>query len=105
MYVFVHVRTTCIVYIFKHANIYNLPHCIRPTVVTAMWNAGCSVQDTQVVTGHKKEDSVKQCSKRVDDVQKEEYSRISARSFNDSILSSETTDKQEEKIRRHVQDF
>ena len=66
-------------------------HCIRPTVVTTMWNAGCNLQDIQVVTGHEREDSVKRYLKRVDDVKKEEYSRVLSHSFNESILSSETT--------------
>ena len=39
-------------------------HCIRPTVVTKMWNAGCNLQDIQVVTGHKREDSVKRFERR-----------------------------------------
>ena len=66
-------------------------HCIRPTVVTKMWNAGCNLQDIQVVTGHKREDSVKRYLKRVDDVKKEEYSRVLSNCFNESILSNETT--------------
>ena len=57
-------------------------HCIRPTVVTAMWNSGCSVQDIQNVTGQKKEDSVKRYLKRVGDDKKKEYSRVLSNSFN-----------------------
>ena len=57
-------------------------HCIRPTVVTTMWNSGCSVQDIQNVTGQKKEDSVKRYLKRVGDDKKKEYSRVLSNSFN-----------------------
>ena len=76
------------------------PHCIRPTVVTTMWNSGFSVQDIQNVTGHKKEDSVKRYLKRVGDGKKEEYSRVLSQSFNHSVVAREDEVATNNKIRK-----
>lgn len=49
-------------------------HCIRPTVVSSLFNRGFTAQDIQCVTGHKREDSVKRYMRRVCDAKKMGYS-------------------------------
>ena len=69
-------------------------HCIRPTVVTTMFNCGLAVNDIQCVTGHKNKDSVKRYLRVVGDKKKKEYSDALNRCFNeeqDQISSSSTS--------------
>ena len=58
-------------------------HCIRPTVVTTMFNCGLAVNDIQCVTGHKNKDSVKRYLRAVGDKKKKKYSEALNRCFNE----------------------
>ena len=56
-------------------------HCIRPTVVTNMFNQGMRVEDIQNITGHKNKDSVKRYLKHVSDDKKSKYSAALSNGF------------------------
>ena len=56
-------------------------HCIRPTVVTNMFNQGMRVEDIQNITGHKNKDSVKRYLKHVRDDKKSKYSAALSNGF------------------------
>ena len=56
-------------------------HCIRPTVVSQLFNAGVPTTDIQCVTGHKNQDSVKRYIKRIDDSKKQMLSKNLHKSF------------------------
>jgi hypothetical protein len=51
-------------------------HCIRATVVCELKNRDVTVEDIQLVTGHKRRDSVERYVKRVSDTKKKRLSDI-----------------------------
>lgn len=66
-------------------------HCIRPTVVTTMFNCGLAVNDIQCVTGHKHKDSVKRYLRAVGDKKKKEYSDALNQCFNEDQKQTSTS--------------
>ena len=70
-------------------------HCIRPTVVTTMFNCSLAVNDIQCVTGpgHKNKDSVKRNLGAVSDKKTKEYSDAlnTCRCFNEDREQTSTT--------------
>lgn len=50
-------------------------HCIRPTVVSTLFNEGISTNDIQCVTGHQSQNSVNRYIKRVNDSKKLMYAK------------------------------
>jgi len=56
-------------------------HCIRPTVVTNLFNEGVPVEEICNVTGHKDTKSVKRYIRRVSDTKKAGYAKALNRSF------------------------
>ena len=73
-------------------------HCIRPTVVTNMFNQSLQAEDIQNITGHKNKNSVERYMKHVSDDKKMEYSTALTRGFLNQDLPTTSNDLESTKL-------
>ena len=56
-------------------------HCIRPTIVTNLFNKGVPMEEISCITGHKNIKSVKRYVRKVNDDKKAHYASLLAKGF------------------------